>query len=769
MPRTIKVPKELSKAVVEKKKATPKEKVEKKKVVPKEKVEKNKVVPKAKVEKKAVPKDKVEKKKAVPKAKVEKKKAVPKDKVEKKKVVPKVKVDKKKAVPKEKVEKKKAVHKEKVEKKKAVPKVKVDKKKAVPKEKVEKKKAVPKVKVDKKKAVPKENVEKRRAVPKVKVDKKKVSPKVSKGGKVPYATFQSLAPKQPLANDANKEISISTDIIEFNEPLSKEENLKMEDKDIIETLYTHTLPTNIEDYPEIADNGMSTNINKFNEPLPQEGILEMEDFNKLFDDPTEADVIKELGINLEGGKKTIKHIRKPKYGKKYRGGDITAKLSKLKEMIASNVFGITINIPAEDNNQISEETITFRRNIKTIAKSSVVERQLEADKQESLLNMFVRAINKDQKLDRLAKSFRAKKIIEYACEHNEILTTFKNKHESQNLKSIEYVNPDIFNKLFRPNTNKVLYIYGMQLPHQFDRVRLLGTIYKLHNKQIYSIVDLQDCNGGLDGDHPRLEYGVGCNPFDRDCEFDLWSVAISSIGSNAPPSAKYTPIEYIDMSTGSLKTWYEISQIKETNDEKNKTVIHCLAGAGRTGCVMLYLLMRDFSLSYGINIDSNIYISYLKDKIKLPFFGFANIKEFIEKELFCYFHFVEDDDDLDNNKKSVKHMLSELFDTSGNLTISGTRASLFRKRLNYIIVFISKHFSITEFVTYHENKFKILDDVNKSRCELITVDITSPTNLDYEFIKPYKKTIKSWNNYKIEEFMENEEDNRYKEVMSWIN
>ena len=703
MPRTIKVPKELSKAVVDNKKATPKDKVD---------------------NKKAVPKEKVEKKKAVPKEKVEKKKAVHKEK---------------------------AVPKEKVEKKKAVPKEKVDKKKAVHKEKVEKKKAVPKVKVDKKKAVPKENVE-----------KKKVSPKVSKGGKVPYATLQ--LPQQQLTIVAKE---IYTNINKFNEPLSQEVYLNMEDKDIIETLYTHTLPTNIEDYPEIADNGMSTNINKFNEPLPQEGILKMEDFNKLFDDPTEADVIKELGINLEGGKKTIKHIRKPKYGKKYRGGNMGEKFLKLKEM----VFGITINIPAEENKQISSDSETFRRDIKTIATISVVERQLEDDRQQLLLAMFVRAINSEEKLDRLAKSFRAKKIIEYACkhEHKEVLTKFRTKHESQNLKLIEYVNPDIFNKLFRPNTNKALYIYGMQLPHQFDRVRLLGTIYKLHKQQIYSIVDLQDCNGGVDGDHPRLGYGVGCNPFDRDCEFDLWTVAISSIGSNAPSSAKYTPIEYIDMSTGSLKTWYEISQIKETNDEKNKTVIHCLAGAGRTGCVMLYLLMRDFSLSYGNNITSNIYINYLKNKIKLPFFDFANIKEFIEKELFCYFHFVEDDDDLDNNKKSVKHMLSELFDTSDNLTISGTRASLFRKRLNYIIVFISKHFSITEFVTYHDHKFTFTPGEYQSLSEPMVVDITSPTNLDYEFIKPYKKTIKSWNNYKIEEFMENEEDIRYKEVMSWIN
>jgi len=45
-----------------------------------------------------------------------------------------------------------------------------------------------------------------------------------------------------------------------------------------------------------------------------------------------------------------------------------------------------------------------------------------------------------------------------------------------------------FNKLFRPNEK--FYIYGMQLPHQFDRASLLGTMYKLNKESIYSIVDL---------------------------------------------------------------------------------------------------------------------------------------------------------------------------------------------------------------------------------------------------------------------------------------
>jgi hypothetical protein len=87
-------------------------------------------------------------------------------------------------------------------------------------------------------------------------------------------------------------------------------------------------------------------------------------------------------------------------------------------------------------------------------------------------------------------------------------------------------------------------------------------------------------------------------------------------------------------------------------------------------------------------------------------------------------------------------------------------------------VIISKHFLITEFVTYHDHKF-ILDDSilynSQDVSELMKVtDLKSPTNLDYEFIKPFKQKITSWDDYNIEDFMEDPKDIRYKKVMSWI-
>ena len=39
-------------------------------------------------------------------------------------------------------------------------------------------------------------------------------------------------------------------------------------------------------------------------------------------------------------------------------------------------------------------------------------------------------------------------------------------------------------------------------------------MYKLNKTGIYSVVDLHDCNNGVNDGHPMIEKGVGCNPFD---------------------------------------------------------------------------------------------------------------------------------------------------------------------------------------------------------------------------------------------------------------
>ena len=496
-----------------------------------------------------------------------------------------------------------------------------------------------------------------------------------------------------------------------------------------------------------------------------EKILEDDEFNSLLNDLTKIHNL----TKIQGGKKGRKRVIKAKYGKKYRGGDVKEKLNKLKEMVTEGIFGATIQISQEDNELIEAAAKYFKENMEEIAEDEVHERKLDTQTTTDLLLLFGKLLKSERGIDRVIKSFRAKKIVEIASANEALLTTYKKKvtGRSNTLKSIEYVDGDIFNKLYRPHQR--FYIYGMQLPHQFDRIRLLGTIYKLNSENIYSIVDLHDCNIGGNGVHPLLEYGVGCNPYDRDCELDMWSLAISTADkAKLPNNAKYYGIEYQDMTSGNLSTWNAISCISNIIDIKNQIVIHCLAGAGRTGSVMLYLLMRDFCMLYN---DKNEYITYLKGAIAKRYFGCANIREFIDKILYPYFT-IEDDANLNYNRHYIKCMMSELFEIEGELRSGKTRVSLFRQRLNYIIFFLARHFKIATFVTYH-NPVTTKDGYqSKITAKFIGSEQQSTdTYLDMEFGKSYVKTI-DWTEHKYDiDYLLGEvgrKSNDYNDVMSWI-
>ena len=815
MPRTIKVPKELSKAVVDNKKATPKDKVEKKK---------------------AVPKAKVEKKKAVPKAKVEKKKAVPKDKVEKKKAVPKAKV----------------------EKKKAVPKAKVEKKKAVPNEKVEKKKVVPKAKVEKK-PVPKENVE-----------KKKVSPKVSKGGKVPYATLKlsaqvpvsavSAVPKpipEPVPKPASKPVQESIpelkpqpifrfgdsiiitqpdiDLAMTEEILKEEIRIVKKEKDnstleipyvkkpnkkptkniindvVFESIFNENESTdnlnavNYDEYMRYIESkkdqvkdilkfdsirDMNRGINEGDEKIYYEKCKSF-DYNKYIEEKIKALI--NVDPPIPGGRKNIKHLRKAKYGKKYTGG--MPKLDKivkmLKEKVKDTVFGITLEVKEDKKGELNKFVESYKGDLPN--EQNRIINGIDNDGQKTIIKNFFDEVLKsgepsedkpvDNPVDKpvdnpaliaVVNAYRSKKIVELA-DDTEILT-YKKKLDSISypLKSIQYVEPYIFNKIYRPNEK--FYVYGMQLPHQFDRVKLLGTMYKLHKADIYSIVDLQDCNSGINGGHPKITKGVGCNLYDRNCELDMWSFAITITDKSPPDNAKYYGIEYSDMSEGTFRTWNAISNIKNIIDRKNKLVVHCLAGAGRTGSVILYLLMRDSYLLVSKSKDNevNTYIKELKEQMAKLYFGFDNIPKFIENFLLPYFT-VADDDDLSDNRYFIKYMISELFELGENKDDIG-RISLFRRRLNYIIVFLARHFDITEFVTYHHTDFGITnpDDLKyvsiKRENKIILYEINDEKqyhDLKIQFSNAYKVVITDWQEYDIDKILKGEID-KYDEVKNWI-
>ena len=272
------------------------------------------------------------------------------------------------------------------------------------------------------------------------------------------------------------------------------------------------------------------------------------------------------------------------------------------------------------------------------------------------------------------------------------------------------------NELYRPDDN--LYMYGMQLPHQFDRLKLLQSIFYLFKEKIYNIVDLHDCENGTNHEHPKIAKGIGCNPYDRQCEREIWELAVSTQKTIDPSfnSKYYNVIGYEDMRSGSLFAWDKISTIDNILEPSNSVVIHCFAGAGRTGSVMLYLLLRDFP-----NYD-NVFIK----RFAIPHFGYNNIKEFM---IYCIKFFK-------NKSNDIRFMITELFKFSELML-----ASLLRQRINRILFFLARHYNISNFYTYNRpNKVVInLPDDEFSNPILNTIDWGS-----FNSVKIEKDTDIDW-------------------------
>jgi hypothetical protein len=242
---------------------------------------------------------------------------------------------------------------------------------------------------------------------------------------------------------------------------------------------------------------------------------------------------------------------------------------------------------------------------------------------------------------------------------------------------IKYQNPDGFTRLYQPINN--VYMYGMQLPHQFDREKLLNTmLYLLTKKNIYNFVDLHDCEGGTNKGEYRILLGIGCNAYDRGCQTEMWSKALLAL-PHIPPTLYYGISGCKDMTPGTLGAWESIARIKDVTVPSNCVVIHCLGGAGRTGSVMLYLLLRDVFPNDTIR------------RLQHPHFGYASLNEFRNVMLGRFVNTSADE----YTAGDIEYMKQEIFGVS-----KLAYASRFRQRLNRIFFFLARHFRVEQFYTY---------------------------------------------------------------------
>jgi protein-tyrosine phosphatase len=350
-----------------------------------------------------------------------------------------------------------------------------------------------------------------------------------------------------------------------------------------------------------------------------------------------------------------------------------------------------------------------------------------------------------------------------------------------------YPDPLGFNSIYQPN-NK-LYLFGMQLPHQFNRELLFNTMVYLFHMKIYNLADLQGCADAINRQNHRMNIGIGCNPYDRECEPLMWDIAkrytldeyqSKNNKGDEPLTPReldhlkkglYYDIKIKDMTAGYLWSWNEISKIKDTSKSENSIVVHCLAGAGRTGCAMLYLLLRD-TRNYLDSEQKKAYEAEIKDRLANPHFGFNNIAEVIGMfrayfinyntnteattgELFKLSSKIMDKKTEDLLKQKgvpitiIRKILNRGMDTTTEGLLSSTyfiddaiikaikklqvksqaTTTLLRQRLNRVFFFLAKEFKVKEFYTY-----------GRATTQVFFLP-------DDEFSNPIKRKISDWSTY----------------------
>lgn len=221
------------------------------------------------------------------------------------------------------------------------------------------------------------------------------------------------------------------------------------------------------------------------------------------------------------------------------------------------------------------------------------------------------------------------------------------------------------NKLYQPFVRlQHLKLHGMSLPYQFDRTELLrNMLYLIERFDIKNFVDLHDCEG--------ITNTSECNPYDLSVGRDMFDLAVKVMKRGG---RKYINVKgYVDMRSGSYSAWHEISKIPDTS--VYETLVHCYMGRGRTGSVLLFLLLRDCK-----NID------LIEYRLREPHLGYVDIFE-LRKALVALF---------DDNDK-VKDVAGELF----NL-IDMKRIRLLRQRLNRIFFFLAKKRNVSHVCLYRD-------------------------------------------------------------------
>ena len=240
-----------------------------------------------------------------------------------------------------------------------------------------------------------------------------------------------------------------------------------------------------------------------------------------------------------------------------------------------------------------------------------------------------------------------------------------------------------------------LYLYGTQLPHQFDAnvcKKMLGHL--MYELDVNILIDLHSC-------HTLINKSYCSKPGYRS-EYDNEIIAWSQLQKlTNVPNIMYIDCGIRDGEAGGREVWERIAMLPDTRDPQNCSAVHCLAGYGRTGTVILFLILRDHP-----KFES------ARQKLHLPFFGYKDVQQLFT-DILEFFKPLNDKDVLMNASAKEVFNVKDRF----THTYSHDLFKLFLNRFNYIIYALS--FSSTNtliekkdiiFYDYTENKRHMIED-----------------------------------------------------------
>jgi hypothetical protein len=268
--------------------------------------------------------------------------------------------------------------------------------------------------------------------------------------------------------------------------------------------------------------------------------------------------------------------------------------------------------------------------------------------------------------------------------------------------------------MLKPVNGIQLYVYGSSLPikNVFSSPMSLGVKQYCANtlffykfiKNISRIISLQGC--GLDWNSIKLPPKKILPYLPSDCkgleERHIWDTLCKSNDDDYDRNNS-SLLEYywLDMSGGFFETFKDIASLDFTNPETT-TLIHCLAGFGRTGTTLLLILSRyyfsqidqtsRFNEMFNKPIDGGILIKRIHS---------SSICKFLKKLLTGHLKLdlLNDNSVSDLTQQNVTNIrgLISKFDVSSVTTevfnfihdnaISLTLLNVFITRINYIIYF----------------------------------------------------------------------------------